>query len=150
MLDIKNYFCINKQCSHYGLRGKRNIVKCGTYGKFQRQMLQCNICKKRFSETHNTAFFGTKYPDETIRRIILCAAEGNGVRSTARILGLSKDAVNRIIIIAGGHCDNVMSNLLQDLRLEQCQMDELWSFIYKKKHILKSATAALKDESVSG
>ena len=150
MLDIKNYFCINEKCSHYGLKDQGNIVKCGTYGKSHRQMLQCNVCKHKFSETRNTAFFGTKYSDETIKRIILCVAEGNGVRNTARILGLSKDAVNRIIKIAGEHCDNVLSNLLQSLSLEQCQMDELWSFISKKKLIQKSATAASKDESASG
>ncbi len=150
MLNIDKYFCINEHCSHYGLRGKGNIVKCGTYGKFHRQYLQCKICKHKFSETRYTAFFGTKYPDETVRKIILCVAEGNGVRNTARILGLSKDAVNRIIKIAGDHCDNVMSNLLQSLSLEQCQMDELWSFISKKKLIPKSETAASKDESVSG
>ena len=150
MLDIKNYFCINEQCSHYGLRGKGNIVKCGVYGKVQRQLLQCNVCKKRFSETRNTAFFGSKYSDETIRKIVLCVAEGNGVRNTARILGLSKDAVNRIIKIAGDHCDNVLSNLLQSLSLEQCQLDELWSFICKKKLILKSAATAMQEESASG
>lgn len=132
MLEIEKYFCVNEHCSHYGLRGKGNIVKCGVYGKVKRQLLQCNVCKKRFSETRNTAFFGSKYSDETIRRIILCVAEGNGVRSTARILELSKDAVNRIINIAGKHCDYVLSNLLQSLTLEQCQLDELWSFIRKK------------------
>jgi len=150
MLDIDKYFCANEHCSHYGLRGKGNIIKYGTYGKHKRQMLLCNVCKRKFSETRNTAFFGTKYSEETIRKIILCVAEGNGVRNTARILGLSKDAVNRIIKLAGDHCDNVLSNLLQSISLDQCQMDELWSFVYKKKLIPKSETAASKEESASG
>lgn len=150
MLEVDKYFCVNDQCSHYGLRGKGNIVKAGVYGKSKRQLLQCHVCKRRFSETRNTAFFGSKYSEETIRRIVLCVAEGNGVRSTARILGLSKDAVNRIIKITGEHCDNVLSNLLQSMSLEQCQVDELWSFIRKKNLIRKSAAANIQDESASG
>jgi hypothetical protein len=58
--------------------------------------------------------------------------------------------VNRIIRIAGDHCDKVLSNLLQSLSLEQCQLDELWSFIAKKKLIQKSGATATSDESASG
>lgn len=133
MLNIENYFCVNESCIHYGLRGHGNIVKAGIYGKQNRQMLQCRTCKKKFSETHNTAFFGSKYSAETIRKIVLCAAEGTGVRATASILGLDKDAVNRVILKAGQHCQHVLSNLIHSLQLEECQMDELWSFVQKKR-----------------
>ena len=150
MLDLKEYFCINEQCSQYGLKNNGNIVKCGTYGKHKRQMLQCKVCKQRFSETRNTAFFGTKYSPETIKAIIICIAEGNGIRRTARILSLSKDAVNKIVKKAGEHCDLVLSNLLSSLSLEQCQMDELWSFVRKKNRIPKSTVSNGADESGSG
>lgn len=133
MLAIEKYFCTNEDCSQFGLRGKGNIVKCGTYGKHKTQLLQCNVCKKRFSENRNTVFFDSKYSPETIRLIIQCVAEGNGVRSTARILNLSKDSVNRIIMKAGHHCQLTLSNLLQSLHLDQCQLDELWSFVQKKE-----------------
>lgn len=132
MLDINQYFCVNESCIHYGLRGQGNIVRCGTYGKQKRQLLQCNTCKKRFSETRNTAFFGSKYPSKTIQDIILCVAEGNGIRSTSRILNLDKDAVNRVVLKAGEHCFRVLSNLVKSLQLEECQLDELWAFVQKK------------------
>lgn len=61
-----------------------------------------------------------------------CVAEGNGVRSAARILGLSKDSVNHIILKVGEHCQQVLSNLLETLQLEQCQLDELFAFVQKK------------------
>jgi len=133
MLAIDEYFCINEKCPHYALRGQGNIVKAGTYGKHKRQMLQCRTCKKRFSETHNSAFFGLKHSDKTIQMIIRCVAEGNGVRATAAILNLDKDTVNRVVIKAGKHCQRVLANLIQSLQLEECQMDELWSFIQKKR-----------------
>jgi len=139
MVDIENYFCPNPDCNHYGLRNQGNIVKSGTYtvkGE-KKQMFQCKICKERFSETRNTIFFHSHYSAETIRNIINCTAEGNGVRATARMLELSKDGVNKVVLKAGEHCQRVLSSLLTSLHLEECQLDELWTFVNKKKLLPK-------------
>lgn len=150
MLDISQYFCINESCIHYGLRGQGNLVKCGTYGKHNRQLLQCRTCKRRFSETRNTAFFGSKYSSKTIQDIILCVAEGNGVRSTSRILKLDKDAVNRVILKSGEHCFKVLSNLIKSLQLEECQLDELWAFVQKKRLFPRKILKTNSGENGSG
>ena len=84
-----------------------------------------------------TLFAGCHYSDETIKSIIVCTAEGNGVRSTARILNLSKDRVNRIVLRAGAYAEMMLSNILRSLNLNECQMDELWSFVNKKKLLTK-------------
>jgi len=135
MVDMKEYFCPNTHCKNYGLRNQKNIVKCGTYTVKgdKKQMLQCKICKERFSETRNTIFFHSHYSSEIIRKIINCTSEGNGVRATARMLELSKDGVNKIVLKAGEHCQMILSGLLSSLYLEECQLDELWSFVQKKK-----------------
>lgn len=135
MGDVNNQFCNNENCKSYGLRKQNNIVKAGTYTTSkgeERQMLKCNICNKRFSETKNTIFFGSHYSSEIIRNIISCTVEGNGVRSTGRILNLSKDGVNKIVLKAGKHAQRVLADLLHSLHLEECQLDELWSFVQKK------------------
>jgi hypothetical protein len=98
----------------------------------KKQLLTCKICGSRFSETRNTIFFNSHYDGDTIGRIIRSVAEGNGIRETSRILGLSKDSVNPVVIKAGEYAEQVMSNLLKNLNLTECQMDELWSFINKK------------------
>lgn len=134
MVDLHNYFCPNPDCKHYGLRNQGNIVKSGTYSVKgeKKQMLQCNVCKERFSETRNTVFFHSHYTSDTIKQIINCTAEGNGVRATARMLELSKDGVNKIVLKAGDHCKMVLASLLTSLHLEECQLDELWTFVQKK------------------
>jgi transposase-like protein len=136
MLDIKEYFCPNPHCKCYGLRDSGYLVKAGTYhkkhSKETKQLLKCNVCGFRFSETHSTIFSGLHYSEETIRRIIVCVSEGNGIRATARILGLSKDRVNKIVLKAGTYAEVILSNLLRSLHLNECQMDELWSFVNKK------------------
>jgi transposase-like protein len=137
MVEIKNYFCCNPDCHKYGLRDQNNIVKAGTYGTGERkkQMLKCTECGKRFSETQNTIFFNSNYTPKTIQQIIRCVAEGNGVRGTARILELDKNSVNNIILKAGQHCELVLTSLIRSLQIEECQLDELWTFIRKKNSI---------------
>ena len=136
MLDIKEYFCPHSACKYYGLRGSGNLVKAGTYtrkaSKEKKQMLKCHVCGTRFSETQSTIFAGSHYSDQTIKSIIVCTAEGNGVRSTARILNLNKDRVNHIVLKAGAYAEMMLLNLLRSLHLNECQLDELWSFVNKK------------------
>jgi transposase-like protein len=137
MIEKSKYFCSNEQCKCYGLRDQGNLIKAGRYykGKEEKQMLRCKICNTRFSETRNTIFFHSRYDSATIGNIIRCISEGNGVRATARILGLSKDSVNAVVMKAGSHADQIMSNLLCNLNLTECQMDEQWSFIPKKNSL---------------
>jgi transposase-like protein len=137
MINIDQYFCTNEQCKCYGLRSQGNLIKAGTYIKQgeTKQMFKCKICGSRFSETRNTIFFNSRYDSATIGNIIRCIAEGNGIRATATILGLSKDAVNAVVLKAGRHADAMMCDLLRNLHLTECQMDVLWRFINKKNAV---------------
>jgi len=149
MSQLEQHFCPNELCKDYGLRGKGNIAVRGKYGKDNsRELLYCRICGKRFASTHDSALFGLHLSDATIRQIIHHAAEGVGVRATARLLELDKDTVNRVILRAGEHCADVLSGLLVSLKLTELQLDELWTFIKKKKILvapktLKSSTGEL-------
>ncbi len=127
-------FCPNEQCKDYGLREQGNLTRQFAYGvKRDRHMLYCRTCKTRFAETRCTAFFGSKFSSETIGSILRTTAEGVGVRATGRILGLDKDAVNRVILKAGEHCAKVLETLLVQLGLTEVQLDELWTFLEKKR-----------------
>jgi len=146
MSDIEQCFCPNKQCKDYGLRGMGNIGVRGKYGKDKsRDLLYCRTCGKRFAATRASALFGMHLPAEKVRQIIHHAAEGVGVRATARLLGLDKDTVNRVILRAGEHCARVLSSLLTSLELQETQLDELWTFV-KKRNVL----AAKRKPTASG
>jgi transposase-like protein len=137
MEDLSVYFCVNKSCKDYGRLNAGNISIRGTYGKDRsRILLYCKTCGKRFAETHSTAFFGLRLPAEKISQIIHHAAEGVGVRATARLLSLDKDTVNRVVLIAGEHCERILSGLLTSLHLTEVQLDELWAFV-KKRNVLQ-------------
>jgi transposase-like protein len=134
MNEHEHCFCPNEECKDYGLRCQGNIAVRGKYGKDKsRDLLYCRTCGKRFAATHASALFGLHIPAETIRQIIHHAAEGVGVRATARLLGMDKDTVNRVILKAGEHCAYVLSGLLASLELTETQLDELWTFVKKRK-----------------
>lgn len=132
MVDLSIYFCPNQQCKDYGVRGHGNITTSTRYGKTNTQLLRCKTCNKRFSENRNTIFMHSNYSKETIQSIILAVAECNSIRGTARIFSLDKDGVNRVVIKAGEHCKKVLENLINDLCLNECQLDELWAFVKKR------------------
>ncbi len=143
MSKIEQCFCPNKQCKEYGLRNQGNIAVRGKYGKDKsRDLLYCRTCGKRFAATQASALFGLHLPPETIRQIIHHAAEGVGVRATARLLGLDKDTVNRVILRAGEHCARVLSELLTSLELTETQLDELWTFVKKRKVLAAPKTSS--------
>jgi len=133
MVELELCFCPNEVCKDYGLRGQANLTRQFVYGvNKDRHMLYCRTCKTRFAQMRCTAFFGTKFSSAQIGAILRTTAEGVGVRATGRILGLDKDAVNRVILKAGENCVKVLENLLVQLDLTEVQLDELWTFLEKK------------------
>ena len=150
MSDLANCFCPNTQCQDYGVRSQGNIAVRGKYGKdHSRDLLYCRTCGKRFAASHASALFGLHLPSQTIRAIIHHAAEGVGVRATARLLDLDKDTVNRVILRVGEHCATVLSHLLASLELTEVQMDELWTFV-KKRNVLAISTTSTRDTGERG
>jgi IS1 family transposase len=134
-----HFFCPDKDCKGYGQIGphpNHQIVGCGIYKTFWgkiRHMLKCNLCGKRFSETRGTVFFGLKTPEETVYRTLAALAEGVSIRSTSRIFQVKVETILLWLKLAGEHCEKVSNYLIRNLHIEQAQLDELWTFVYKKQ-----------------
>jgi hypothetical protein len=65
-------------------------------------------------------------------------AEGTSIRATGRLLSVDKDTVCHWLPRLGSHCDHMMSYFFRNLYLSECQLDEFWTFIYKKEDQLTS------------
>ena len=131
-LDLLQHFCPNPDCHDYGKKGLGNITTSTTFGKQQIQLLRCKTCNKRFSERHHTVFAGLHLDEKTVTEILLGLAEGLSIRACARVKGVNKDTVQRVLERARHHCIKVLHQLVKDLQLTECQLDELWSFIKKR------------------
>ena len=96
----------------YGQRGGGNLSVCGHFGKADHRLLYCNACKARFSEFKGTPFFNAKLPHDKVLAILEHLAEGCGVRQTARLVGVNKDTVTRLALLAGQHAKDAHDDLV--------------------------------------
>ncbi len=64
--------------------------------------------------------------------IARCLSEGNGIRATARIVGCSKNTVNKLQKELGEACGDFQDGMFRDLTCRRIQCDEIWSFVQKK------------------
>ena len=84
-----------------------------------------------------TALHHAHLSNRAFATIATSLAEGVGVASTARIQGVDKKTVLRVLAKAAEHADKIVGSLLTDLVVEECQLDEMWSFVGKKEKNLK-------------
>jgi transposase-like protein len=102
--DLIRFCCQHEQCPDYGQRGLGNLTVCGRYGKDEHiRLLYCRSCKARFSERKGTPLFGSQLSrDQAVSRF-QHRADRNGVRATARQVGVAPNTVVRSSRLAGDH-----------------------------------------------
>jgi transposase-like protein len=101
--DLARFCCQNRECSLYGQRDAGNLSVCDHFAKARHRLLYCNACKARFSEFKGTPLFNCKLPHDKVLAILAHLNEGCGVRQTARLVGVNKDTVTRLALLAGEH-----------------------------------------------
>jgi IS1 family transposase len=65
--------------------------------------------------------------------IITALCEGNSIRSTARLTGCHRDTIMRLGLEIGNGCEKLHQRLMTNLRVSRIELDEVWSFVKKKK-----------------
>lgn len=73
--------------------------------------------------------------------VLRCLTEGCSMRATARITGVDKNTVSRVLVQAGHVCSNFEDCVMQDLSCKRLQADEIWSFVYAKRKNLPYAVS---------
>ena len=139
MDDLGPFCCQNSDCPDVGTRGHGNLTVTSRYGVGKaRRMLRCSTCKARFSERKGTPLFGLHMSDEKAVDIAHHLVEGNGMRSTGRLCGVTLNTVLRFAHKAGEHAQRFHDQMVQHVRPEQVQADEAWSYVGKKRQELRS------------
>jgi hypothetical protein len=134
MKPLREFCCINIECPEHGKHGGENIRVHQTYGKSDTiRLLECKICGHKFSERAHTTLSGGRLPREKIISILHHLAEGCGQRRVCRLVGVSRDAVRRLVVIAGDHAKALHDELVKGVEVNEAQADEKWSFVGKKR-----------------
>jgi hypothetical protein len=111
--DLSRFCCQNPDCPDYGQRGMGNLTVCARYGKSEpHRLLYCRTCKDRFSERKGTPLFGVSLPEDKAIDLLKHLAERNGVRATARLVGVHRDTVVRYSRRVGEHAQQLHDELV--------------------------------------
>jgi transposase-like protein len=110
--DLICFCCQNPDCDLYGQRGEDNILVIDHFGKARHRLLYCRVCKARFSEFKGTPYFNSRLPHDKVLAVLEHLAEGCGVRQTARLVGVNKDTVTRLALLAGKHAKDTHDELV--------------------------------------
>jgi IS1 family transposase len=75
--------------------------------------------------------------------IVSALIEGNSLRSTTRMVGVSINTVTKLLVDGGAACAKYQHGALRNLPCKRLQCDEIWSFVQMKE---KQVPAARKGE----
>ena len=83
-----------------------------------------------------------RLPKQTRVIIFKMLAEGNSIRATARMAGVSVNAVLRLFAAAARFSSEYQDQKLRHLTSKRIQLDEIWGFVYAKQKNVAQAKAA--------
>jgi IS1 family transposase len=88
----------------------------------------------------------------TAKRIAIVSAlvEGVGIRATARLAGVTKGAVSKLLGDIGAVCEVYQEETLRNLSCQRVQVDEIWSFVYAKERAIRQDPSIVESHPDAG
>ncbi|MGE0116628.1 MAG: IS1 family transposase [Dongiaceae bacterium] len=83
-----------------------------------------------------------RLPTEKRVQILGMMVKGMSIRSIARLAGVSKNTIAKLLVDAGAACSEYQDRMLRELPCKRLQLDEIWSFVYAKAKNVRTAKAA--------
>jgi IS1 family transposase len=77
--------------------------------------------------------------------IVRCLVEGNSIRATVRLTGASKNTIAKLLVELGAACLEYMDKAFVNLKCNQIQVDEIWSFVGAKQKNVTNENGAYGD-----
>lgn len=137
-MDWSTLYCPNTRCVYYGIPfPDSRLVKNGTGHGYPQAL--CKACGSSVGMRYGTAYLGLEADARIFELVVRALAEGNSLRATARIVQIDKDTACDWLNRAAQHCRLVLLYLWRNLHVQECQLDELWSFVHTKEQHLPFA-----------
>ncbi len=133
--------CPNINCNEYRKNSQENICSVATYltrsGK--RRIFRCKTCERMFSETRDTVFFDLKTPEDKVimaLKMILVKVELSGI---SFVLDVKEETVLEWLTRAYNKAKEINEVLMKELSVTEVQLDEMWSYVLRKKSLLSGS-----------
>src|ERR1035437_7304935 len=79
--------------------------------------------------------------------VVRCLVDGNSMRATARIAGVARNTIDKLLVELGAACSKFQDTTLRSLSCKRIHVDEIWAFCYCKE---KQVTEAIADARFAG
>jgi hypothetical protein len=135
-LDVS---CQNQECSLFGMKGMRNVVKRG-FKRNGTRNYTCTACGKCFVRTAGTIFYRSRIRRKEAKQIANLLVEKNGIRSIGRTMERNRNTIMYFTDKLAGKCKEANDFMLHDVKLGRVEVDEIWTFIKKNKRKLTPQT----------
>lgn len=111
-------------------------VSCKRFGKHRNglQRFRCRMCGATYTEDHEAPFRVEDYLGEPkgIMAIQLLV-EGCSVRTVERITGIHRDAILKMLVVAGERCEALLDTEIRSIPVKDVEADEIWSYVGMKE-----------------
>lgn len=95
------------------------------------QRFRCLSCGKTFTTQERVG--GMYLPMEKAVLCLQLLVEGNSLRSTERITGVSLHTLLDLLTLIGEKCERLMTDKIKELPVRDVQADEMWGYVGMKE-----------------
>ena len=101
------------------------------YGKTRKgeQRYKCNLCGAVWFDAQPKPLGEIRIDVAEAKLALRMLVEGSSVRSTARITGLDKATLLKLIVLFGDKCRAFLDSRMRGLTLGHLQFDEQWTYV---------------------
>lgn len=80
-------------------------------------------------------------------QVVRCLVDGCSMRATARIAGVARNTIDKLLVELGAACSEYQDRVLRGLSSKRIQVDEIWAFCYCKQ---KQVTEQIAESRIAG
>src|SRR5215831_16896198 len=128
-VDTSSHFCPQPHCTYRGGVGLGNLRANGHPSGGPWRQFYCTACEGYFQETHGTPFHGKRVAPEKLVWAVGALAEGLGIRAVARVFEVDPNTVLAWLVEVAEHATAFSQYFLNDVRVTQVQLDELFALL---------------------
>ena len=93
------------------------------------QRFCCDQCRKTFTPEKESPQGAMRLEMDKAVSVIRALVEGCSVRSTERMTGVNRNTIIALLVHVGSNCERMLSDRLTDVKVNDIEGDEIWSFI---------------------
>ena len=130
-----NVACPNETCRNYNKTETGSIASNGSYATQSGRVHKfiCRACGLVFCQRKGTAFYDIRSPEDKVVLSLKLILQGMSLRAVSNVLGVKLDTVRSWLAKSSSHAQQVNDVLVKEINVSRVELDELWSFVRKKK-----------------